>query len=254
MKKLEIPVPKPYPVHVVYYKHISEDDPPPKAPKMIYGFRPYTNKYATDEDFQKTLKASQLSGSNNYDESFEKAPKASQIYQDGSVKYFSNEEFPSKSPKILNAYSGKFNDEDFPSQKFKVFSGNTKNQITDNDFWKSAKLSYGKSNNFFSSEDSQQNDNNFNENYNHSSEENSAENILNAFKEKIKSQDFPKGTKIYFSMSKNSKYQKPDENFPSKASKPSHVYSRKFKKFNSLEFGGDFLPNSRHEPHRFSGY
>ena len=26
VRKIEIPVPKPYPVHVVYYKHISEDD------------------------------------------------------------------------------------------------------------------------------------------------------------------------------------------------------------------------------------
>lgn len=34
IKKLEIPVPKPYPVHVIYYKHISEDDPPP--PKQKY--------------------------------------------------------------------------------------------------------------------------------------------------------------------------------------------------------------------------
>lgn len=229
MKKLEIPVPKPYPVHVVYYKHISEDDPPPKAPKMIYGFTPYTNKYATDEDLQKAYL-----GSNNYDESFQKPSKAP---KENSLKY-------------LNAFNGKFNDEDFPLQKFKVFTGNTKNQISDNDFLKSSKLYYGKSNSLFSNEDSQQNDFNFNENSNQSSDEN----ILNAFKEKIKNQDFPKGTKIYFSLSKNSKYQKPDESFPSKPSKPSHVYSRKFKKFNSLEFGGDFSPNLRHELHRFSGY
>lgn len=32
MKKFEVPVPKPYPVHVVYYNHISEDETPPPAP------------------------------------------------------------------------------------------------------------------------------------------------------------------------------------------------------------------------------
>lgn len=32
VKKLEIPVPKPYPVHVVYYNHISEDETPPPPP------------------------------------------------------------------------------------------------------------------------------------------------------------------------------------------------------------------------------
>jgi hypothetical protein len=48
VKKLEIPVPKPYPVHVIYYKHISEDDPPPKGAKGAT-FGSQLNKYNNGE-------------------------------------------------------------------------------------------------------------------------------------------------------------------------------------------------------------
>jgi hypothetical protein len=43
VKKFEVPVPKPYPVHVVYYKHINEDDPAPTKPKN--SFKAKTNHY-----------------------------------------------------------------------------------------------------------------------------------------------------------------------------------------------------------------
>lgn len=45
VKKLLITVPKPYPVHVVYYKHISEDDATPPNLRNFLGSQ--ANKYGS---------------------------------------------------------------------------------------------------------------------------------------------------------------------------------------------------------------
>lgn len=41
-------MPKPYPVHVVYYKHISDDEPAPSKPKASYNGGK-ANKYGSFE-------------------------------------------------------------------------------------------------------------------------------------------------------------------------------------------------------------
>jgi hypothetical protein len=292
VKKLEIPVPKPYPVHVVYYKHISEDDPPPKAPKMMYGFTPYhSNKFTNDEDYNKAIKASQaFSGSSNKfvnDEEFNKAIKASQAYsgnsnnynsdnfqkspeyshsfQGNSNNYNSDEEYGPNFPKFLSAYKGKFNDDDFPSKKFKLFKANTKNQLSNVDFSKAAKLfcaNGGKFNNYYANDNISPlkglklayayNENANKEAYNDEFPPNSQENS-NVFDEKPNNKDSLKSAKYYFAYSKSSKNQISDEDTPQKSAKLFYGYSSKTSKHNNLKHGGEFSPKKRHE-HRFSGY
>lgn len=36
IRKFHVPVPKPFPIHQIIYKHINEDDPPPKNTKYHY--------------------------------------------------------------------------------------------------------------------------------------------------------------------------------------------------------------------------
>lgn len=59
VKKLEIPVPKPYPVHVVYYNHISEDETPPPPPTPKTTSKP-TRRPQSDYDFSSIFSSFKL--------------------------------------------------------------------------------------------------------------------------------------------------------------------------------------------------
>jgi hypothetical protein len=142
VKKLEIPVPKPYPVHMIYYKHISEDDPPPKSTKPIYGYAPsYSNKYIGDENLLKAFKNPQSHGiKSNFQHVFHPFTQTYEKENENQINYEAEEEFPSKLPKIINAYNGKVID--FPAKSFKFLKGNTKTKISDKDLFKAMKHFY----------------------------------------------------------------------------------------------------------------
>lgn len=226
---------------MIYYKHISEDDPPPKSHKLIY------NKHKNNEDFTKKIKTSQAYGikQNNFDESFEKYHENPQVEYEDQISFENDEEDPPKYPKLLNAFNGKVID--FPSKKIKFVKGNVKNHGTDKDFLKAMKhfYAYGGKSNFIEQKPvkvSFTNDNQLTQ----LTDENFPEHPLIIFNGKTSK--FPSSSKIFFAKNQNL-----DENFPPNMLKQFHNYKSKASKQKSMKFSGKFSPDSRHE-HRLNGY
>ena len=230
---------------MIYYKHISEDDPPPKTPKLLYGFTPM-NKYTHNEDFTKKFKASKVYGikQNFYDESFQKYQKNPQVDYDDQTSFETDEENPPKYPKLTNAFNGKVID--FPAKKFKSPKGNVKNHANDKDFLKAMKYFYANSGkaNFIEQKPlkvSFANDNQLTQ----LTDEDFPEHPVMIFNGKTS--NFP-SSKLFYAKNLNL-----DENFPQNLPKEFHSFKSKASKQKSKKFSGKFSPDSRHE-HRLNGY
>lgn len=127
MKKLEIPVPKPYPVHVIYYKHISEDDPPPPQTRFPnqgssnnFYFKdslrqesPNKNKYSGSPGKYSTLQTHENSLNSGHSGKFNSLQKPSSSGNSGKYNSVQYVDYPTSSGNL-----GKYNSAqyiDYPS-------------------------------------------------------------------------------------------------------------------------------------------